>query len=119
MLMTLDGLSDWTRAKVSDTDVVNQWSLSYEDGPDFVWKVTADDPKLIVWECISGPGDAQGTTAEFALSSPGDSRVLVGFSHSGWPHQEGNFAKCNALWGMLLHHLREVAEGGKPAKSYS
>ncbi|OYW34546.1 MAG: hypothetical protein B7Z41_01825 [Rhizobiales bacterium 12-66-7] len=119
MLMTLDGLSHWTRAKVSDTGIVNQWALSYKDGPNFSWKVSADDPKLIVWECVEGPGDAAGTTAEFALSTLDDGRTLVGFTHSGWPHQEGNFAKCNALWGMLLHHLREAAEGDHKAPALS
>lgn len=119
-LTTLKGLKGWTMAEVSGVgEVGGQWSLVYAKGPTFVWKITAHDANKIAWICLQGPGDAAGTRVTFDLGKTPDGRVRVGFAHDGWPHQEGNFSKCNALWGMMLHHLRAYAEHGKAAPSYS
>jgi hypothetical protein len=120
-LTTLQGLKGWTAAEVSGGggDVGSQWSLKYAGGPTFVWEITAHDAGKVVWKCVSGPGDSVGTTATFELGKTADGRVHLKFAHGGWPHQEGNFAKCNALWGMMLHHLRAFVEQGKVAPAHS
>jgi uncharacterized protein YndB with AHSA1/START domain len=119
-LTTLQGLKGWTGAEVSgDGKVGGQWSLKYPDGPTFVWEVTTHDANKVVWKCVKGPGDAAGTAVNFDIGQTSDGRVHLKFAHSGWPHQEGNFAKCNALWGMMLHQLRAFAEHGKIAPAHA
>lgn len=119
LLTKRDGLAKWIRAEVSDNVAGDGWTVSYPGGPDFEWRLAHNDADTITWECVSGPGDAPGTTVTFRMKTRSDGRTDLAFTHAGWPHQEGNFAKCNALWGMLLHHLRDVAEGGKTAAHFS
>ena len=109
-LTTARGLEHWTAAKVSDQRAAGEWSFKHLDGPSFVWRITLPDADTVVWTCIAGPGDAAGTTATFQLASAADGRLHLTLDHGGWPHQEGNFVKCNSLWGMMLHRLRDYAE---------
>lgn len=119
-LTTLHGLKGWTAAEVSGGGKVgDQWSLNYAGGPAFVWQITAHDADKVAWKCVKGPGDSVGTTATFEMGKAPDGRVHLSFSHGGWPHQEGNFAKCNALWGKMLHQLRAFAEHEKVAPAHS
>jgi uncharacterized protein YndB with AHSA1/START domain len=119
-LTTLDGLKGWTMAEVSGGgDVGAKWSLNYTGGPRFVWQITSHDADTVAWKCIQGPGDSVGTTVTFKLAKDPHGRVHLTFDHSGWPHQEGNFAKCNSLWGLMLHQLRGFAEAGTVAPAYS
>lgn len=119
-LTTEKGLKGWTMAEVSGGgDVGARWSLKYAKGVSFVWEITEHGADRIAWKCVEGPGDSVGTTVSFALGKTPHGRVQLVFAHDGWPHQEGNFAKCNALWGMMLHHLRAFAEHDKVAPAYS
>lgn len=119
-LTTLQGLKGWTAAEISGGGAVGgQWTLNYAGGPTFVWEITSHDASKVVWKCVKGPGESVGTTVSFDIGKTADGRVHLKFAHSGWPHQEGNFAKCNALWGMMLHHLRGFAEQGKIAPLHS
>lgn len=116
-LTTLEGLKGWTMADVSGGG--GKWTLAYVTGPRFVWDVAEQGADRIVWKCAEGPGDAAGTSVTFEFGKTPHGRVHLAFAHSGWPHQKGNFEKCNALWGMMLHHLRAFAEHGKTAPAYS
>lgn len=119
-LTTLEGLKGWTMAEVSGgAGAGSQWTLKYADGPKFVWEVASQGADTVVWKCVEGPGDAPGTSVSFNLGQTPHGRVHLTFAHSGWPHQKGNFEKCNALWGMMLHHLRAYAEHGRTAPAYS
>lgn len=83
--------------------------------PEFLWKVMEIEPdKEITWKCIEGPGNSSGTEVIYKISKTNDHRTLVEMKHAHWPHQEGNFRKCNTLWGILLHHLKTYLETGKP-----
>lgn len=99
--------------------VGGKWFLRYPDGPTFVWEITADDADKVSWKCVEGPGDSVGTTVTYDLGKTPDGRVHLSFAHEGWPHEEGNFTKCNALWGMILHQLRRFVEHGKVAPAYA
>lgn len=82
--------------------------------PTFLWKIIQLEPgKKVTWECVEGPGDSVGTQAIYTLSKTQDDRTLVELSHTSWPDQQGNFRKCNTLWGILLHHLKNYVETGK------
>jgi uncharacterized protein YndB with AHSA1/START domain len=119
-LTTLHGLKAWTMAEVSGGGTVGaKWSLKYANGPKFVWEIIAHDADKISWKCVEGPGDSVGTRVTYSFSKTQDGRVHLSFAHEGWPHQEGNFTKCNALWGMMLHQLRTFAEHGRVAPAYS
>lgn len=119
-LTTADGLKGWTMAEVSgDGATGSRWTLKYGEGPTFLWEITAHDADKVVWTCLEGPGDSAGTTATFQLGSASGDRVQLSFDHAGWPHQEGNYAKCNSLWGAMLHHLRSYVEKGTVAPAYS
>lgn len=119
-ITTLEGLKGWTAAKVSGAGGVgSKWTLAYANGPTFVWEVTAHDDARVAWKCVEGPGDSKGTTVTFSLGRTPHGRVHLAFDHAGWPHQEGNFARCNSLWGMMMHHLRAYVEKGKVAPAHS
>jgi uncharacterized protein YndB with AHSA1/START domain len=119
-LATLQGLKGWSMAEVSGGGGVGaKWSLKYAAGPTFVWQITAHDADKVSWTCVEGPGDSVGTTVTYTFARAPDGRVRLTLAHEGWPHQEGNFAKCNALWGMMLHQLRAYAEHGRVAPAYA
>lgn len=119
-LTTLDGLKGWTMAEVAGKGGVGStWTLKYPNGTTFAWEVTAEDAHKVAWKCASGPGDATGTTVAFELARAPNGRVQITFTHAGWPHQQGNYDKCNALWGMMLHHLRSYVEKGTVAPAYA
>jgi uncharacterized protein YndB with AHSA1/START domain len=119
-LTTADGLRGWNTADVTGVgEVGSEWQFGYGARPKFSWRVVSNDHGWIVWACTAGPGDSVGTTVEFALTPLPDGRTKLALVHAGWPHQEGNFNKCNTLWGVLLHHLRVFAESGKSSPAYS
>jgi uncharacterized protein YndB with AHSA1/START domain len=109
-----DALSDWYAGRVAGDG--KEWRLEHSDGPTFRWKVIeAVSPRRIVWQCVEGPGDSVGTQASFTLLPQDAGRTLVEFAHSGWPGTHGNYRKCNTLWAILLHHLKEYAGSSSAA----
>lgn len=113
-LTTEAGLRGWNTGRASGSGQVGgAWRLDYGNGVVFTWKVEAASPDRIAWLCTAGPGDSVGTRAEYRLSARPDGKTRVEFAHDGWPHTEGAFAKCNTLWGALLHHLARYAETGR------
>jgi uncharacterized protein YndB with AHSA1/START domain len=115
-LTTAKGLESWTAAKVSGgAQAGGKWSFKHLDGPSFIWEIQQSNADTVSWKCVEGPGDSAGTTATFHISNEPDGRIHVSLEHAGWSHQEGNFAKCNSLWGAMLHRLREHAEGKQHA----
>jgi uncharacterized protein YndB with AHSA1/START domain len=118
-IATRAGLQGWNTSRVTgDGAVGSEWILSYVGGPDFVWRVDRDDASGVRWTCTRGPGGSVGTTVEFALAPTQDGRTRISLTHGGWPHREGNFTKCNTLWGAMLFQLKAFAESGKPAPAH-
>lgn len=118
-LSTRDGLAAWHTPNVTGSgDVGGEWVMTFTGRPEFGWEVIASEaPRRVAWRCTRGPGDSVGTTATFTLAADGD-RTLVELQHAGWPGTHGNFRKCNTLWGVLLHHLRDYAETGDTATAF-
>ena len=119
-LTKVDELKAWHSGHVSGHDRVG--GVLHIEGsgkPGFDWKVTElSPPKRVGWICTAGPGDSVGTTVLFELSLADQGRTLVECTHGGWPGTHGNYRKCNTLWGVLLHHLRQYVETGKPAPAF-
>lgn len=112
-LSTINDLKAWHTANIEDKS--GELSFNATGKPQFVWKVVESIPnKKLTWECLEGPGDSVGTKVSYALSKTDDNRTLVELSHVSWPDEAGNFRKCNTLWGILLHHLKNYVESGKP-----
>lgn len=114
-LSNLNDLKAWHTAQIDGKPELNGvLSFKGNGSPTFLWKIVQLEPgKKVAWECIEGPGDSVGTKAIYTLSKTPDNRTLVELSHTSWPHEEGNFRKCNTLWGVLLHHLKNYVETGK------
>lgn len=114
-ISTLNDLKAWHTAHIAGKSELNGiLSFSGTGKPNFLWKIIKLEPnKIVTWECIEGPGDSVGTKATYTLSKTEDDRTLVELSHTSWPDQQGNFRKCNTLWGILLHHLKNYVETGK------
>lgn len=111
-LTTISGLRSWHTSAMDGDIKLNGILISKaKDKPAFHWKIMSLEP-TVIWECIEGPGDSVGTQAIFNFSETKDGRVLVELSHTEWPHQHGNYRKCNTLWAILLHHLKNYAETG-------
>lgn len=115
-LIDLKELKAWHTASIEGNPGLNQVLKFKGTGkPIFSWKLVELDPdKKVAWECVEGPGDSPGTQAIYTLSKTDDNRTLVELSHTSWPDQEGNFRKCNTLWGILMHHLKNYLETGEP-----
>lgn len=115
-IATRDGLRGWNTSQVSgDGSLGSEWTLSYGGTLDFRWRVDRSDASGVLWTCTQGPGDSVGTTVEYAFASLPDGRTRVSLKHDGWPHREGNFRKCNTLWGAMLFQLKNFVESGASA----
>jgi hypothetical protein len=118
-LTTRHGLLGWNTSGVAGGGTVgSEWILKYADGPEFAWRVDQADEQKVVWTCTRGPGNSVGTTAEFVVKPIKDGRTRIFLTHAGWPHTEGNFTKCNTMWGGLLHHLKRFVESGRPEPAH-
>jgi uncharacterized protein YndB with AHSA1/START domain len=114
-LVTKQGLLGWNSSDVSGPGTIDsEWILRYPGGVGFAWHVDRADDLTVFWTCARGPGNSVGTTVEYILKPLEDGRTRVFVTHAGWPDTEGNFTKCNTLWGGLLHHLKDFVESGKP-----
>jgi len=115
-IATRSGLQGWNASSVTgDGAVGGEWVLSYEGGPEFAWRVDRDDSTGVAWTCARGPGDSVGTTVNYAFEPTSDGRTRISVTHAGWPHRQGNFKKCNTLWGAMLFELKRFVEGSKPS----
>lgn len=114
-LSTLSGLKSWHTAHIDGKFELNAvLEFNGTGKPVFLWKIIQLEPnKIVALECIKGPGDSVGTQAIYKVSQTTDHRTLVELTHNSWPDQEGNYRKCNTLWGILLHNLKNYVENGK------
>jgi hypothetical protein len=113
-LATRQGLLGWISSNVTGQGTIgSEWIVSYPGGLEFAWRIDRTDDLTVNWTCTRGPGNSVGTTVEYTLKPLEDGRTRVFLNHAGWPHTEGNFTKCNTLWGGLLHHLKDFVESGK------
>ncbi len=120
-LTTQEGLRSWHTAEVSgDGPLGGEWHLGKSGKDAFVWEVTQATPNNVVaWKCTSGPGTSAGTQVHYVIDVQPDGRTKVILIHSGWESEDGNYKKCNTLWGGLLVHLQRYLETGVPAPMFA
>lgn len=120
-LASLEGLQSWHSADAAgDVKVNGQLTMKGKGKPTFCWKIITMKPNQCVeWECVKGPGDSVGTKVWFNLAKAQDGSIIVECAHQGWPGTDGNFKKCNTLWGTLLFHLKQFAETGKAKPTFN
>ncbi len=118
-LATKEGLKGWYTSRIEGTVGQGETAtFQFPKNETFRWTFTELTPSQIVWKCIEGPGVAKGTTASFRLRKDGDGDTLVTCDHEGWPEGHETLATCNTLWGILMGHLREFAQSGKPLPAH-
>lgn len=104
----------WTGRQVEGEDSVGgTLSVYFRDAsnPAATFEVVERDPELIVWRCVSGPGDWIDTRITFALIPKADGGTTLLFSHRGW-RQESEFMNgCSTNWAAYLMSLKSGAEG--------
>ncbi len=114
------GLQSWHTADArGDGPLGGLWHLGAAGNTPFVWEVVEATPNDVVgWRCQSGPGTSSGTVVHYVIDATPDGRIRISLIHSGWQAQDGNYRKCNSLWGGLLTHLKRYLETGKPSPMF-
>jgi hypothetical protein len=74
-------------------------------------ELVEDPPDKVVWRCVDGPGDWDGTEVVYSTqpSSEGDTTML--FSHAGWREPNGFMHHCSTHWASYLICLKAGLEG--------
>lgn len=118
---TQAGLRAWHTADATGSGPNSGvWNLGKDSRAPFTWEVTESTPDLsVVWRCLQGPGSSPGTQVHFVIDVQPDGRTKVTVIHSGWSSRDGNYRKCNTLWGALLHHLQQYLETGQPSPMFA
>lgn len=113
-LTTKAGLRAWHTADAENDGAPGGiWHLGASGSAPFAWEVIEAEPDTAVgWRCQSGPGTSPGSEVHYAITPQPDGRTDVYLVHSGWSTRDGNFTKCNTLWGGLLAHLKRYLESG-------
>ncbi len=65
----------------------------------------------VVWHCLSGHKEWEGTQIHFDIKSDGKTVTLT-FSHRGWRSTNGIYARCNYDWARYLNSLRHYLDKG-------
>lgn len=116
-IATAEGIRSWQTPNAEGTGVVGtEWVFEFTGRPQFVWEIVESEaPAKVRWRCVEGPGDSPGTAATYEITALDDGRTLLTLHHSGWSGTNGNFRKCNTIWGVLLHHIQQYVQTGTPA----
>jgi uncharacterized protein YndB with AHSA1/START domain len=119
-ISTTDGLKGWYTTRTEGDIVLGKSIKVHADGrPSFCWRISElRPPTATKWECVEGPGAAPGATVTFRLSAK-DSRTQVRLDYEGLPEDDSAFVTCNTLWGIMLGHLKQYAETGKPSPAFT
>jgi len=119
-ISTIDGLKGWYTTRIEGDMVPGKSIKVHADGrPSFCWRISELRPPTATrWECVEGPGTAPGATVTFRLSTK-DSRTKVQLDYEGLPEDNPAFLTCNTLWGVMLGHLKQYAETGKPSPAFT
>ena len=115
-----DGLrSWWTRFTMAEPTVgyVNEFGF----GGEFKFLMRIEDleqDELVIWTCIGGHDEWEGTRITFRLEPFGDKGgTILRFEHCDWETTEGVFPQCSYDWAQYLRSLKMYLEQGKGTPS--
>jgi len=114
-LTTQEGLQSWwTAAVVARPQVGHINIFGFEEGEvEFHFRVDELGEQGGRWTCVAAPKVPEewvGTVIHFTIESA-EEGVALRFGHLGWRRTDGAMTRCNAVWGELMHRLRDFAEG--------
>lgn len=109
------GLANWWTRFVSTEPMVNSIAqFTFDHGNTIVRmkivKLIAN--RSVVWHCINGYPEWEGTQVSFDLEAI-HGGTLLNFAHRGWRTTTGGFAKYNFEWAKYLVSLRNFLEKGR------
>lgn len=67
--------------------------------------------RRVAWTCLGDDREWEGTKLVFDLQATDSGGTDLRFAHTGWRSIEGGYARCNCVWGDLMHRLKAHAEG--------
>jgi uncharacterized protein YndB with AHSA1/START domain len=120
-ITTTEGLRGWwTSDSVAEATVGSVAEFGFFNrGTVFRMQIDKLRPrKRVVWTCVGGPEEWQGTVLTWVLSREGD-KTKLRFKHGKWRSSKGDFARCNSTWGALLYRLKSYAEGKSPGPHFT
>ena len=109
------GLSSWwTRDTVTDpvAGLTAQFGFSGRKVLFHMFIESLEADKKVVWRCLGGHPEWEGTVLTFQLEPYGEGSVLH-FTHAGWSSTAGIFATCNFDWARYLISLKEYLTTGR------
>lgn len=109
------GLAHWWTRDVTAEPMTNSIAqFRFDHGnTEFRMKIVKLIPsRSVVWHCMSGHPEWEGTQISFDLESSKEG-TLVHFAHRGWKSTSGTYAKCNFDWAKYLVSLRNYLEKGR------
>lgn len=66
---------------------------------------TIDRPRHLLWTCVAGPPEWQGTQVDWRLEPLDDQRCRLFFQHLGWATIAGDLGVCSYVWARVLDRL--------------
>lgn len=116
VLTTTDGLAGWWTSTVDGDPTLGGRLRFFFGGPDpaAVMEVVEATPNSrVVWRCVEGPDEWEGTTLTFALSQAG-AEIGVLFTQAGWREPVEFMHHCSTKWAVYLTGMKTWLEGGVP-----
>lgn len=109
------GLAHWWTRNVNAEPMVNSIAEFTFDHGNIVYRmkvVKLITGRSVVWHCISGNPEWEGTQISFDIE-PAREGTILHFAHRGWKRTTGIYARCNFDWAKYLVSLRNYLEKGK------
>ena len=114
-LSTSEGVSGWWSSRTEGPEGVGStMKVAFPDAPmTFDFEVAEEVPgDRVVWRCLSGPPEWDGTEVCFDIETDDDGKTSVLFAHEGWLTTKDSFPFIAYSWAQILPRLKKLAETG-------
>jgi uncharacterized protein YndB with AHSA1/START domain len=117
LLRSAEGLRQWWTIDASGGQNVGDVLELGFNGRSGVIHLRVDEilpGQRVAWTCaehVGGMEEWPGTTLVWTLTPWKSTATEVRLTHARWKTGDGEFPTCNTTWGLLMHRLKQVAEG--------
>ena len=114
MIATKAGLARWWTGRPVGGDESVGGKLSFYfvgEDPAAVMEIVEDTPDRVVWRCVDGPDDWQGTEIVYSIKPSANGETTMLFSHAGWREPNEFMHHCSTHWASYLIGLKAGLEG--------